>query len=72
MPTVDPVISARNRLAGLHVGKNKPDPETVADARRRLTEAKAERAIREAVAAAPPLTDEQRHRLAALLTGPRK
>jgi ABC-type branched-subunit amino acid transport system substrate-binding protein len=47
------------------------DPEALADARRTLTAAMAEQAIRRALAAAPPLTDEQRERLAALLRAPK-
>jgi len=45
------------------------DPQAVAEARRNLTEVKLERAIGQALAAAPPLTDQQRARLAALLGG---
>ena len=63
----DPVLSARSRLANAsHRGG---DPAAVIEARRDLTAAKLERHVREVVATAPPLTDEQRNRLAALLTG---
>ncbi len=44
-------------------------PETRAEARRDLSALKLELAIQKAVAAAPPLTDEQRARLASLLSG---
>lgn len=45
------------------------NPEEAARTKRDLTAAKLERAIEEAVATAPPLTQAQRDRLAALLTG---
>lgn len=68
----DPVISAVARL-GVATrttrGGKGGDPEAVAEARRHLTEVKLERSIREAVKAAPPLTQEQRTRLAAILSG---
>ena len=68
MPTTDPVIAARNKLASL--SKWSPDDHAaINDARRALTEAKLERHVREALAAAPPLTDDQRSRIARLLTG---
>ncbi|PFG40604.1 hypothetical protein ATJ97_3135 [Georgenia soli] len=72
MPTTDPVVLARNKLSALHVGKKRgrvPDPVAVAEARRELTAAHVERAIRKALDAAPPLTPEQRGNLAALLMG---
>lgn len=63
----DPVRVATSRLAiATRWGK---DEDTLTAARRDLTEAKLERAIREAVASAPPLTPAQRDRLATLLTG---
>ena len=68
MPTTDPVIAARNKLAGL-ARWGTADPNELDDARRALTEAKLERHVREALAAAPPLTDDQRSRIARLLTG---
>lgn len=64
----DPILQAR-ALKG--VAARRRDAEGVAAASRALTEAKLERHIREAVAAAPPLTDEQRERLAALLRAPK-
>ena len=66
MPTTDPVVLARNRLGGAVTAK---DAEKIDYYRRALTYAKAERAIREAVAAAPPLSHAQKRDLAALLTG---
>lgn len=45
------------------------DPAKLAEARRTLAEAQIERAIRRALAVAPPLTDIQRARLAELLGG---
>lgn len=47
------------------------DPVKLAEARRNLSEARVERAILDAIAADPPLTVEQRERLAELLTEPR-
>ncbi len=44
------------------------DPARIEAARRDLAEAKLERHIREIVDSAPPLTDEQRSRLALLLS----
>jgi hypothetical protein len=67
MPSTDPVLIARNRLAGLHVGRT-PDPAAVREARQELTFAKVERSIAEALDVDPPLTTDQRSRLAALLT----
>lgn len=71
MPTTadHAVRSANARLAGLYTYGRKPDPATEAQARRDLAEAKIARCIEEAVAAAPPLTDEQCNRLARLLGG---
>ena len=66
------VIRARNKVARLYIGGRAPDPEAVAEARRGLAVARLERAVREAVDAAPPLTSEQReHIIALLLTGTR-
>lgn len=65
MPT-DPVLAAR---AAIGVAARRGADTTTA--RGDLNAAKCERAIREAVAAAPPLTDAQRDRLAALLRGAR-
>lgn len=60
---------ARSSLARSYREDVHVTPERQAELRRNLTEAKLERAINEAVAAAPPLTDEQRARLASLLSG---
>lgn len=69
MSVTDPVRRARSSLARSYRGDVHVTPERQAELRRNLTEAKLERAINEAVAAAPPLTDEQRARLAQLLSG---
>ena len=63
-----PVMSARQRHNQMcrHHG---PDAPVTKDAARDLRAAKLERAIREAVEAAPPLSDEQRSRLSAILRG---
>lgn len=70
--TPDPVHSAVAHLGvALRTsrGGKGGDPAAVADARRNLAEAQIKRAIERALAAAPPLTDEQRAKLAALLSG---
>ncbi len=64
--SADPVLSARSRVA---LAARSGKPEALTEARRNLNAAHVERAITRALAAAPPLTDEQRARLAALLTG---
>jgi hypothetical protein len=59
---------ARARLAA--VRRHHPDqPEFAADARRDLRAANAAQYVRDLVDGWPPLTDQQRGRLAALLTG---
>ena len=61
-------IAARNHYGA--VKRHHPDkPELIADARRALAVAKLEDYIRRTVDAAPPLTDDQRDRLASLLRG---
>ena len=45
------------------------DPLKIEQARRNLAAAQAEKAIRQALATAPPLTAEQRNQLAGLLRG---
>jgi hypothetical protein len=59
-------IRARNRLNALSRYRAPDDPD-VAAARRDLRAARAEEYIRKIVDAAPPLTAEQRARLAAIL-----
>lgn len=70
-----PVAQAKSELAvASKSARRRPGKETaarVAEARRALTEAKLARHIAEAVAAAPPLTPEQRARLSALLRADR-
>lgn len=56
----------RARVAALSRSRNEDDPELV-DARRNLKAERLADCIRETVDAAPPLTVEQRDRLAALL-----
>lgn len=63
------VTAARSALARAHAHNPNPDPALIAGLKRNLTEAKLERAIREAVAAAPPLSAAQKARLAAILSG---
>lgn len=59
-----PVISARGRLG---YAKRIGDPQTITDAKRDLAAANLQQYIEKVVSTAPPLTDEQRDRLAALL-----
>ena len=66
--TNDPVLHARAALARSYRSTS-VTPAQRDEMRRALTAAKVERAIREAVQAAPPLTGEQRSRLARLLSG---
>lgn len=62
--TSDPVHIARAAIAtAARLGQDQTT------ARQQLKEAKLDRWIREALDTAPPLTDEQRHRLASMLTG---
>lgn len=63
----DPVHHHRAIVANA-VRRGDP-PAVVDDARRDLYAAKLERAIRETLAKAPPLSDEQRRELARILTG---
>jgi hypothetical protein len=58
---------ARSRLASAH--RRHDDPEKIDEARRDLAAANIEAYVRKVVDAAPPLTPEQRDRLA-LLFGP--
>ncbi len=63
------VTKARSRVA--NTAKNHPtDVEAITEARRDLAVAKIEAYVKRVVDAAPPLTDEQRDRLALLLRGP--
>lgn len=61
-----PVLDARSRLATT-VRLHRNDTKRVTDARRDLAAAKLAEYVRKTVAEAPPLTDEQRERIAALL-----
>lgn len=65
MPTV---ASSKARVAGLSRSRRSDDPSLV-DARRDLACANLAEHIARIVDAAPPLTAEQRDRLALLLTG---
>lgn len=63
----DPVLTARARLAYVSRRDLQHDATTVENARRDLNAAKLERWITETLATAPPLSDEQRTHLAALI-----
>jgi hypothetical protein len=68
--TVDPaVLSRRGRLNAMqrHHG---PDDPRVVELRRETAADAIARYVRKVVDAAPPLTDEQRNRIAALLRAP--
>lgn len=67
----NPVLTARSRLAvaSRSICGTPPDPQVVAEAQRDLRVAMLERHVREVVAAAPPLTSDQRQRLAVMLLG---
>lgn len=62
----DPVLSARSRVANLHRSRS-ATPEQLADARRQLTVANCEAAIRKALDAVPAPTIDERKQLAVLL-----
>lgn len=63
----NPVLDATARLARVH-SRLKFDPVEDAAARRGITEAKLRRAVGEALAAFPPLTDDVKSSIAHLLT----
>lgn len=60
----DPVLVARSRVAR---AVQRHDAEDEFAGRQQLAAAKLERAVREAIAAAPPLTAEQKQNIAMLL-----
>ena len=62
----NPVITARNNLAVR--SRNGAPQAVIDDCRRKLTAAKLERAIQEAIASFPPLTNAQRVELGHMLT----
>lgn len=67
--TISPAVaSARGRIAALSRDRSPNDPELI-DARRSLSAANLESYILKTVRTAPPLTSEQRDRIAALLGG---
>jgi hypothetical protein len=61
------VVFARNRLG---VASRGSDPDAIADARRELAAAKLEAYVAKVVAEAPPLSPEQRDRIALLFRAP--
>ena len=68
IPDFPAVITARNKLAAL-CRYHSDNTEAIEEARRVLTEAKLAVHVKEALAAAPPLTDAQLARVARLLLG---
>ena len=72
MTSPDPVRRAQAQLMLAHrtaKGGAGGDPEAITEARQALTAAKLERRVREALNAEPPLTTEQRNRIASILLG---
>lgn len=67
-PEFPDVVTARNKLA-VTCRYHADNVEAVEAARRALTEAKLAAHVKEALAAAPPLTDAQLARVARLLLG---
>ena len=67
MPAIPSPTQARSRLA-TDARRNAP-PEVIAERRRQLAEANIAAAVERALLSAPPLTEEQCDRLAALLRG---
>jgi len=66
-PVVSPALARpRARIAALSRSRTPDDPELL-DARRELKAASLEQHVADVVATAPPLTPDQRHRIAALL-----
>lgn len=65
MPVPSSVASARARVGAL--SRHHPDSPDLDDARRDLAASSIESYVRRIVADAPPLTDEQRRHLSALL-----
>lgn len=71
VPTTPQSRSARSRLAKSAQDKGRDSIET-AEARRDFAAARLDDYIRDTLAKAPPLTEEQRTRLAELLRAPAK
>ena len=65
-PVSSPTFTYRAKVAGLSRDRASDDPELV-DARRDLRAAKLEAHVQKVLADAPPLTPEQRDRIATLL-----
>lgn len=64
-----PKVAHARAMLGVEHRRRDASPEAIAEARRELAAAKLEDYITRTVDAAPPLTPEQRERLAALLRG---
>ena len=63
-----PTPASARGVLGQVSRRHRDEPELIEDARRSLAEAKIAEYVRKTVDSAPPLTAEQRQRLAALLT----
>ena len=69
MASISPAVAhERARIASLSRSRTVDDPELV-EARRNLRAASLEAHVKRILSEAPPLSDEQRRRLAGLLTG---
>jgi len=62
----NPVLSARGRYGALMSRKDTP-PEVLSAAKRDLAAVVLERHVQEVIADAPPLTDDQKNRIIAIL-----
>lgn len=72
MPSTDQLAHTRAHLARLYRNGATPDPEVADALRREIKETELERHVRGCISSAPPLTAEQRQRIAAILLGGRK
>lgn len=68
MATKDPLDVARGKVAASSPRGIRPNPERLREGQQELALAKIDRFIRRTLEDAPPLTGEQRTRLARLLT----
>ena len=69
MPSTDQLSHVRARLARQYINGKTPDPEVADALRREIKETELERHVRKCLTTAPPLTSEQRQRIASILTG---
>jgi len=72
MPSTDQLSHTRAHLARLYRNGKTPDPEVADALRREIKETELERHVRACLDTAPPLTPEQRQRIASILIGGRR